>query len=120
LNNKIFEIKFVEHEAIFYQMGKLQTYDLKCELFEYSSERFDTKVPSIDKIEDLHSLDARVKSLLTELGEQIYLEDGTGLLPETFDPRDSDRFADNNYFQVESDGFVDFSDVDPFSERGVF
>jgi len=120
LNNKIFEIKFVEHEAIFYQMGKLQTYDLKCELFEYSSERFDTKVPAIDKIEDLHSLDARVKSLLTELGEQIYLEDGTGLLPETFDPRDSDRFADNNYFQVESDGFVDFSDVDPFSERGVF
>ena len=120
LNNKIFEVKFVEHEAIFYQMGKLQTYDLKCELFEYSSERFDTDVAAIDKIEELHSLDARVKALLTETKEQIYLEDGTGLLPETFDPRDSDRFADNNYFQVESDKFVDFSDTDPFSERGVF
>jgi hypothetical protein len=120
LNNKIFEVKFVEHEAIFYQMGKLQTYDLKCELFEYSSERFDTDVAAIDKIEDLHSLDATVKALLTELEEQILLEDGTGLLPETFDPRDSDRYADNNYFQVESDKFVDFSDTDPFSERGVF
>ena len=44
LNKKIFELKFVEHEAIFYQMGSLQMYDLKCELFEYNNELFNTGI----------------------------------------------------------------------------
>ena len=51
LNNKAFEIKFVEHEAVFYQMGSLQTYELTCELYEYSEERFNTGIEIIDKIE---------------------------------------------------------------------
>jgi len=56
LNNKIYEVKFVEHEVVFYQMGKLQTYDLTCELFEYSSERIDTGIQAIDAIEDKYSI----------------------------------------------------------------
>lgn len=56
LNNKIYEVKFVEHEVVFYQMGKLQTYDLTCELFEYSSERIDTGIQVIDAIEDKYSI----------------------------------------------------------------
>lgn len=48
LNKKIFQIQFVEHEAIFYQMGSLQTYDLKAELFEYSGETFNTGQDFID------------------------------------------------------------------------
>jgi hypothetical protein len=56
LNGKIFEVKFVEHEAVFYQMGKLQTYDLSLELFEYSHETIDTGVDVIDAIEDEHSI----------------------------------------------------------------
>jgi len=50
LNEKVFEIKFVEHEAIFYQMGSLQTFDLTCELYEYSGERFNTGIEKIDEI----------------------------------------------------------------------
>ena len=38
LTEGLFEIKFVEDESVFYQMGELQMYDLKCELFEYSHE----------------------------------------------------------------------------------
>lgn len=38
----------VEHESIFYQMGSLQVYDLRCELFEYSNERFETGQDFID------------------------------------------------------------------------
>ena len=38
LTSNLFEIKFVEHEKPFYQFGKLYTYELKCELFEYSNE----------------------------------------------------------------------------------
>jgi len=48
LNNKIFEIKHVEHESIFYQMGSLQMYDLRAELFEYSGEVFKTGHDFID------------------------------------------------------------------------
>jgi len=48
LNKKMFVIQHVEHEAIFYQIGSLQTYDLRCELYEYSGERFSTGYPYLD------------------------------------------------------------------------
>ena len=38
LSANLFEIKFVEHEDPFYQFGKLFTYKLTCELFQYSGE----------------------------------------------------------------------------------
>jgi hypothetical protein len=42
LSGSMFEIKFVEHENPFYQVGKLFVFKLQCELFEYSGEDFDT------------------------------------------------------------------------------
>jgi hypothetical protein len=48
---KMFEIQFVEHQAIFYQLGKLPVFDLSCEFFEYSSEDIDTGIPKIDAVE---------------------------------------------------------------------
>jgi len=38
LGQRIFEVKFVEHEKPFYQLGKTYVYELKCELFEYEDE----------------------------------------------------------------------------------
>jgi len=52
LSGSMFEIKFVEHENPFYQVGKLFVFKLQCELFEYSGEDFDTNVTDIDLIED--------------------------------------------------------------------
>ena len=49
--NKIFKIMFVEHEQPFYQLGKIHVWGLKCELFEFSDEQFDTGVTAIDQIE---------------------------------------------------------------------
>lgn len=120
MNNKIFEIKFVEHESVFYQMGALQTYDLVCELFEYGSERFNTGVEIIDtlytnnyltgtsfseSVSDyaLNTEDANPYSLLTE--------DGYDILYESFNIQ-----GDNEEIQTESDTFVDFSVYDPFAE----
>tara|TARA_B100000809_G_C15111962_1_gene520955 strand:+ start:33 stop:872 length:840 start_codon:yes stop_codon:yes gene_type:complete len=51
LAKKMFEIQFVEHQAIFYQLGKLPVYDLSCEFFEYSSEDIDTGIAAIDAVE---------------------------------------------------------------------
>ena len=41
----------VEYEMPFYQLKNLPTYKLRCELFEYNDEDFDTGVVSIDDIE---------------------------------------------------------------------
>ena len=48
LNNKLFEIKFVEHENPFYQLGKNYVYSLNVELFQFSEENIDTQIDQID------------------------------------------------------------------------
>jgi hypothetical protein len=52
LSGSLFEVKFVEHENPFYQVGKLFVFKLQCELFEYSGEDFDTGNINIDLVED--------------------------------------------------------------------
>jgi hypothetical protein len=53
LSKGLFEIKFVQHQDPFYQLGKLYVYKLQVELFQYASERIDTGIPSIDAFETL-------------------------------------------------------------------
>jgi hypothetical protein len=48
LGDRIFEIKFVEHEKPFYQLGKTYTYSLNCELFRYQNEVINTNIDIID------------------------------------------------------------------------
>ena len=53
LGKRIFEIKFVEHEKPFYQLGKNYVYELQCELFELEDEmggwdQVDTNSEEID------------------------------------------------------------------------
>jgi hypothetical protein len=50
---KIFEIKFVEEELNFFSIGKRNPYmyELRCELFRFSDEDFDTGVEEIDDVE---------------------------------------------------------------------
>ena len=54
LGTRLFEVKFVEHEQPFYQLGKNYVYQLKCELFEFEDEVFDTDIEEIDsQLEDI-------------------------------------------------------------------
>ena len=48
LGDRLFEIKYVEHEKPFYQLRKNYVYTLKCELFRYEDEVIDTGVAEID------------------------------------------------------------------------
>jgi hypothetical protein len=48
LGDRIFEIKYVEHEKPFYQLQKNYVYELRCELFRYEDEVLDTGVDFID------------------------------------------------------------------------
>ena len=51
LTQDIYEIKFVEKEAPFFQFGKIQFYSITAELYELGSDDFDTGVAKIDDIE---------------------------------------------------------------------
>lgn len=52
LTKKFFEIKFVEHENPFYQLGKNYVYSLNVELFQYSEEGINTQIDTIDDAVD--------------------------------------------------------------------
>jgi hypothetical protein len=96
LNDKMFKVMFVEHESVFYQHGALQVYDLRCELFEYSGERFQTGRYEIDHHFD--DVDITQATTLTQLAN-------------------TDPVAKNVYFEAEADSVLDFSEIDPFSEN---
>lgn len=119
LNGKVFEIKFVEHEAIFYQLGALQTYDLTCELFDFGSEIFNTGIPFIDNKFNNISLDMSEYALLVETGLMLRTEEGFDLVLEEYDLNVIDPGSDNEDIQSEADGILDFTEIDPFSE-GVY
>ena len=119
LNRKIFEIKFVEHEAIFYQLGALQMYDLKCELFEYNNEYFATGIEDIDKMMNKYSNSLESFALLTEDGLILTDEDEYPIIQGEYDINVSDVMANNDEIEEEADSIIDFSERDPFSE-GVY
>jgi hypothetical protein len=72
LSNTLFEINFVEHEYPFYQLGKLYTYLLSCEVFTYSQEDIDTGFSNIDKIETDRQQFAMNLSLGTRVSDVSY------------------------------------------------
>ena len=48
LGERLFEIKLVEHETPFFQLGKNYTYELQCELYQLQDDIIDTNVAAID------------------------------------------------------------------------
>lgn len=52
LGDRLFEIKYVEHEKPFYQLLKNYTYELRCELFRYEDELINTGIDDIDDLSE--------------------------------------------------------------------
>ena len=77
-------------------MGQLQTYDLRCELFEYSQERFNTGVLEIDTLFNSYVLTSN--SAIANV--------------ESFD-----LMADNFTIETIADNIIDFSETNPFGEQ---
>ena len=51
-----YQVQFVDHKAIFFQLGNLPTYKLTCQVFEYSNQIFDTGLTDLDaKYNELYS-----------------------------------------------------------------
>ena len=49
-DNGIFEVKYVQFDQPFFQLGKGYIFELQCEKFEYSGEDFTTGIPQIDEV----------------------------------------------------------------------
>lgn len=75
---KLFEIKFVEEELLFFSLGHRNPYiyELRCELFRFSDENIDTGVEVIDDIEAENSYTIELSfgagSGLFNIGETVY------------------------------------------------
>ena len=162
LSGSMFEIKFVEHENPFYQVGKLFVFKLQCELFEYSGEDFDTgTVVDLVENEQAYTIEMVVSNTSGEFtiqevinysgaatgevigwtpgasdeirkltikdvtrtlavgdtlvgassGKTVVIESITDVL--TFA---NDGDAQNKDFEDKADGYLDFSETNPFGE----
>lgn len=49
-NRYLFEIRFVENKEQLFQLGKLYTYELRCEMMNFSNEKIKTDIPEIDDV----------------------------------------------------------------------
>ena len=72
ISNTLFEINFVEHENPFYQLGRLYSYRLSCEVFSYSEEEIDTGYTDVDKIETDRKKFAIELSVGTQISDVTY------------------------------------------------
>ena len=122
-----FEIQFVEDQEPFYQLGNLPVYKLRCTRFEYSSERLDTNVSDINKLEDDKSLDQLQYqfSLENEDGAILLEGDTTNyLIQESFAIQTQQPYADNSTYESDAgfgttstaDDILDFTERNPFGE----
>jgi hypothetical protein len=120
LNKKLYEIKFVEHENIFYQHGKLYTYELTCELVDrMGAIDLNTGNTAIDSIESRYSQDILIYQIQNEDGTNILSEDGGYMLQE-YRIETQNVTANNEVFFTGSIDYLDFSERNPFSEIDRF
>jgi len=116
----LFEIKYVEFQNPFYQVGKLYTFRLTCELFEYSSEEIETGLLEIDQIQDDNSLDQKLFEMLKEDGDRLLLESGGSIIKEDFAIKPAVAGDNTDFVDIETaSDILDFSEVNPFGELDV-
>lgn len=101
LLKRLFEIKWVEKETNFWQIGSLPVWKMTIEVFQYASERLNTGVPEVDAFETLKSFDQ------TKLSDVPNADGKVGIdVP--------DNFGNNNKFREEAETVV----VDEFNAFG--
>ena len=94
--NTTYEIRYTENEAMFYPLGKLQTYDLRIEQYEYSNEYFATGLATLDT----HMNGLSLKTTVSANSAAI---------------ANNDTLAQNFFIEEEADAIIDFTEMDPFA-----
>lgn len=118
LTKSFFEIRKVEAQNPFFQLGKLYTFKMNCELMQFSSERFDTGIDEIDDIADSLTQTIDNYEFLLETGDSLLQETNklTPIILEDFEDIDEKLDIDNGQFELEVDNVLDFSERNPFGE----
>lgn len=118
LTKAFFEIRKVDGQTPFYQVGKLYTFKLMCELMQFSHERVNTGITEIDDITDALTLTVDNFELLQEDGSTLLLETNslTPLILEEFKTNDDLLDIDNDKYDVDINNILDFSERNPFGE----
>lgn len=102
IDSGLYEIKFADQDADFYQSGKLYSFKLTCEKVRYSYEEIKTNEENINKAmeEKFSKIDS----------------DNNGIVDE-FDIKESEQGfnKDNPSIQTEGQTVYDFTENDPFS-----
>lgn len=106
LTDSLFEIKFVEHQNTFYQVGKLYTYKLKVELFQFASERFDTGIPEVDNYAMEASFDLLQQDLISEEDFAILSEDGSEINQDSLQPKKEQTFDQTDVINKDADKII--------------
>ena len=114
--NSMFEIKFVQHLNPFYQLGKFYIYSMNCELYQYSSEEFETGVEEIDALDDAKSADQLQYNILLETGDLLLLQSGFSMVQEAYTADRAAPLSDNDSFESEGKNILDFTEINPFGE----
>lgn len=89
LNKGLFEIKFVENEDPFYQLGHRYVYKLNLELYQYTHEDVNTGISSVDTVENMF---------------------------ENNNDPGNEPYAHNEEIQSEADDIINFDETNPFGE----
>jgi len=120
MTDSLFEIKYVDHQGEgaggFYQLGKLYTYKLKCELFTFSSERFDTGIDEVDNYALDATFDLLNQNISNETGLPIAEEDGTEIIPENIPEKKEQVFDKTDIIKQEASTIIDDIEKNPFAD----
>ncbi len=115
-NKKVFIIRYVNLTDMFWQLGKLYTWEVTCELFEYSGEVFNTGIAEIDRIQKEGSLNILDYSVTDTDGTPLLTEDNDYWVTDVYDSRFP--IQDNVIIEQEaaSNGYINWDqlNIDPF------
>lgn len=121
---ELFEIKWVEHEEPFNQLGRESIFQLKVEKFRYSNEIFKTGVEGVDNFGLTVGVDKSLFRLQLEDGSLLVNESGTFIVLDTpwVNDQASNRdaggpFGDNNLIQDQVRDVTEFKVLNPFGDE---
>lgn len=114
-NQKMFEIVFADKFKMMYPLGQVYLWNLTCQLYEYSSERFITGVTEIDQISSF-SADQLDYVIYDHASDPLKNPGGDYLFVTSYSEGDMDPLDQSDEIEEEADEILDFSESDPFSE----
>lgn len=128
-NFDLMEIKWVEHEAPFFQLGRHTMYKLSAEKFRFSNQKFNTGIPVVDNYQYTVGTNKTLFSIQAEDGGRVLLESGHAITYDTpwqnettqdnmiGDQSIQRTFGDNDLLQESIEGLVEFNVDNPFGEK---